>query len=204
MKKLFGQKKETFSSREYWENRYATGGNSGEGSYDKLAKFKAEFLNDFVATNNISRIVEFGCGDGNQLSLAKYPEYIGLDVSPTIVKKIMKNFSNDKTKSFFLYDSDCFQDHLGVLNGDLTLSLDVIYHLIEDDIYHAYMTNLFSTGRYTIIYSTNFDQNLAKHVKHRKFSDWISENMKGWKLLKQVNNRYPELSGAQFFIFEKV
>jgi hypothetical protein len=29
-------------SKAYWENRYADGGNSGAGSYNRLADFKAE------------------------------------------------------------------------------------------------------------------------------------------------------------------
>ena len=207
MKSLFSRKqkkKDVFSSRQYWENRYAAGGNSGEGSYNKLAKFKADFLNNFVANNRIKRVVEFGCGDGNQLLLANYPRYIGLDVSSTIIKQVTNKFLGDETKSFFLYNSDCFQDNLGIINGDLTLSLDVIYHLIEDDVYQAYMLHTFdSSSRYVIIYSTNFDQLLSRHVKHRKFSDWISRNRKEWKLLEQADNQYPELSKAQFFVFEK-
>ena len=35
-------------SRNYWENRYHAGGNSGAGSYNLLAKFKAEVINDYV------------------------------------------------------------------------------------------------------------------------------------------------------------
>lgn len=30
------------TSDQYWEKRYANGGNSGSGSYSKLAEFKAE------------------------------------------------------------------------------------------------------------------------------------------------------------------
>ena len=33
-------------SEKYWEKRYIAGGNSGAGSYGKLAEFKAEVLND--------------------------------------------------------------------------------------------------------------------------------------------------------------
>lgn len=199
------KKEEVFSSKKYWENRYAAGGNSGEGSYDKLAKFKADFLNKFITTNHINRVVEFGCGDGNQLSLANYPEYIGLDVSSTIIQKIANNFLGDETKSFFLYNADCFQDNLGVVSGDLTLSLDVIYHLIEDDVYQSYMLHLFnSSNKYVIIYSTDFDQLSSQHVKHRKFSDWISKNRKMWKLSEQADNQHPRLSKAKFFVFERI
>ena len=42
------------NSREYWEKRYASGGNSGAGSYNYLAEFKAEILNNFVTENNIN------------------------------------------------------------------------------------------------------------------------------------------------------
>ena len=35
-------------SAEYWENRYAYGGSSGQGSYGRLAKFKAEVVKNKV------------------------------------------------------------------------------------------------------------------------------------------------------------
>src|SRR5258708_24901292 len=65
-------------SSAYWEDRYRTGGNSGAGSYNSLALFKAEILNAFVRANGVQKVIEFGCGDGNQLSLFEYPCYIGL------------------------------------------------------------------------------------------------------------------------------
>ena len=53
----------------YWENRYKNNGNSGAGSYGRLAEFKADVINNFIAENKITSVIEFGCGDGNQLSL---------------------------------------------------------------------------------------------------------------------------------------
>ena len=57
-----------FSSKEYWETRYKSGGNSGVGSYTKFAEFKASFVNLLIKKYNIESIIEFGVGDGNQLS----------------------------------------------------------------------------------------------------------------------------------------
>ena len=37
-----------FESGDYWDARYRAGDNSGEGSYGKFAKFKAQVLNQFV------------------------------------------------------------------------------------------------------------------------------------------------------------
>src|SRR5579864_6395854 len=72
-------------SQTYWDQRYAEGGTSGSGSYGEQAAFKAEILNGFVARHGIQSVIEFGCGDGNQLSLASYPSYVGLDVSRTAI-----------------------------------------------------------------------------------------------------------------------
>lgn len=58
------------SSRNYWEKRYAKGGNSGVGSYSILAEYKASVINNFVTKNNIKKVIEWGSGDCNQLSLA--------------------------------------------------------------------------------------------------------------------------------------
>jgi cyclopropane fatty-acyl-phospholipid synthase-like methyltransferase len=79
-------------SKRYWDNRYSQGDNSGAGSYGRLAEFKAEILNKFVAENNIRSVIEFGCGDGNQLMLANYPYYIGVDVSPKAIEICRKLF----------------------------------------------------------------------------------------------------------------
>src|SRR5262245_1129130 len=74
------------TSSQYWEERYARGGTSGAGSYGRLAQFKADVINGHVRAHNVARVVELGCGDGNQLSLAQYPSYLGLDVSSTAVQ----------------------------------------------------------------------------------------------------------------------
>src|SRR5687767_4284814 len=69
------------SSSNYWERRYRKGRSSGAGSHGRLARFKADVLNEFVEKNCIKSVVEFGCGDGAQLSLANYPAYLGIDAS---------------------------------------------------------------------------------------------------------------------------
>ncbi len=52
-------------------------------------------------------VIELGCGDGNQLPLAAYPQYIGLDVSKTAIELCKIRFACDPGKSFFLYDNSC-------------------------------------------------------------------------------------------------
>jgi len=197
------------SSKDYWEKRYSFGGNSGVGSYNNLAIFKASILNNFVIKNNINTVIEFGSGDCNQLSLAKYKKYIGYDVSKTAIKICQKKFNNDTTKTFIHMNDNFINDK----KADLSISLDVIYHLIEDNVFNLYMQNLFnSSKKYICIYSSNVDKKWDKHVRHRKFTDWINKYVSNeWKLKEYIPNIYPFdikksdfTSFSDFFFYEKI
>lgn len=204
-----GEAREPFpGSAEYWEKRYAAGGNSGVGSYALFAEFKADVLNEFVARNRVPTVIEFGCGDGNQLTLAKYPEYLGFDVSSTAISQCEKLFRSDPHKSFRLMSE--YQGN----TAELTLSLDVIYHLVEDHVFETYMRTLFGAStRYVIVYASNSDDNAAyeggAHVKHRQFTTWTANNLPEWRLIEHIPNRYPYRgdyrtgSFADFFVYEK-
>jgi SAM-dependent methyltransferase len=191
----------------YWEGRYAKGETSGVGSYGKFAEFKADMLNSFVNAERIASVMEFGCGDGNQLRLATYPRYIGFDVSTTAIGLCREKFSADSTKSFRSLDTYAGE------TADLTLSLDVIYHLVEDHVFEDHMRRLFSAARrYVIIYSSDKDETLGNadcHVRHRKFTTWVEANIDGWSLDRRVPNKYPyegdykQGSFADFYIYRK-
>jgi hypothetical protein len=187
----------------YWELRYANGGSSGEGSYGELGRAKAEFLNYFVCSHAIGSIIEFGCGDGYQLSLADYPRYVGLDVSRAAIGLCKDRFADDPSKSFFLYDGDSFVDHLGVFTADVAISLDVIYHLIEDQVFDTYMRHLFAASkRYVIIYSTNeVRSDTAPHVRHRNFSQWVDIHYPQWNLDEVVRGPSSLPGRADFYIY---
>jgi len=196
------------NSDDYWKHRYESGGNSGAGSYADLSTFKAEVLNAFVLEKNIATVIEYGCGDGNQLSLAQYPSYIGFDISPKALELCKIRFKDDKSKTFRLMD-----DYAGE-KAELTLSLDVIYHLIEDAVFNEYMERLFnSSERFVVIYSSDTDHQRkiqAPHVRHRKFSMWVQKNRPEWQLLKHIPNKYPLTVGksqgsfADFYLYYKI
>ncbi len=197
-------------SSQYWERRYARGGTSGPGSYGKMAMFKAEVLNDLVAQHQISSVIEFGCGDGNQLKLAHYPRYVGLDVSKTAIITCKRIFADDETKSFFFYDPDAFVDRGSVFTADAAISIDVIFHLVEDSVFTTYMAHLFaSAGRFVIVYASDEDRATAsRHERHRKFTTWISQHANGWRLADEIPNRYPSWNDAQgsvsnFYVYSR-
>ncbi|HVV21784.1 MAG TPA: class I SAM-dependent methyltransferase [Pseudonocardiaceae bacterium] len=173
----------------YWENRYASGGTSGAGSYGPQAEWKARIVNDWVADLDVRSVVDLGCGDGNQLSLADYPRYVGLDRSATAVRMCIDRFRADPTKSFLRYDPDTLSDPAGWLRADLALSMEVIFHLVEDDVFADYMTRLFdSADRYVVICSNNTDDDeLVPHERHRDFTRWVEDHQPEWKLDKRID-----------------
>lgn len=200
------------SSAQYWDDRYRLQGNSGAGSYGRLAQFKADVLNSVVEQQAIQSVMEFGCGDGNQLSLARYPRYVGYDVAAHALERCSIRFADDASKAF--YPAQAWQGE----TAELVLSLDVIYHLIEDAVFERYMTTLFAAARrYVIIYASNDEGyntllgSHVKHVRHRKFTDWIAAHIGApWRLKGFIPNRFPfdrhdqnNTSFADFYIFSR-
>ncbi len=204
----------SFSSKNYWESRYKKGGNSGAGSYGRLAKFKAQYLNDFAKKNKINNVLELGSGDGSQLKLFDFKNYIGFDVSKSSIDLCLKIYDKDKTKSFFLYDPEYFRDNHKIFKVDLSMSLDVIYHLVEDNVFEKYMKDMFAmSNKFVIIYASNTNDNKkvqAQHVRHRKFTDWVKMNQKNWKLVTSVENKFKvesneiDESFADFYVYKKI
>lgn len=200
-------------SAQCWDDRYRLAGNSGAGSYGRLAEFKAQVLNTFVEREKISSVMEFGCGDGNQLSLARYPRYTGFDVSEHALQRCQQRFASDPSKAF--YPVSAWKGK----TAELALSLDVIYHLIEDGVFTQYMETLFNAAeRFVAIYASN-DEKLnallgghVKHVRHRKFTDWIVKYKSAeWELLDWIPNAYPfdirdqnNTSFADFYLFRRL
>ncbi|TMB58001.1 MAG: hypothetical protein E6J47_00970 [Chloroflexi bacterium] len=157
-----------------------------------VQEFKARLLNEFVRAHDVHSVIELGCGDGVQLALADYPRYLGLDVSATALRRCIERFANDPTKSFLLYDPEAFADRAGFLSADLSLAIDVVYHLVEDRTYDLTMRQLFSAGRrFVIVSSSNVElEGRNPHVRHRRFTRWVEENAPEWELVDTVMNPY--------------
>lgn len=187
-----------FSSKKYWEDRYRNNGNSGLGSYGHEANFKAEYINDLILKREIKTIGDIGCGDGNQISLLfGFDQYTGYDFSETVIDKCEKKYEGNN-KIRFVYSLSEMD------NVELIMSLDVTYHIIEDDLFIKYLNDLFSlSNKYVLIYSVNSNvETTVPHMKYRKFVEWIYENMKNVKLIDE--KKYPNKNnGIGFYLFEK-
>lgn len=164
-------------SRQYWADRYRLGGNAGAGSFGEAAHHKAGILNAFVEAHAVASVIEFGCGDGRQLALATYPAYTGLDISADALRQCRAQFAGRADRRFLPMD-----DYQGQ-RADLALSLDVIYHLVEDAVYDDYLQTLFGAAeRFVVVYSSDVADGARTmpHVRHRHVSADIARRFPGF------------------------
>jgi hypothetical protein len=115
-------------------------------------------------------------------------------------------FANDPYKRFAVYKPGAVDEE-----ADLTLSMDVIFHLVEDDVFDQYMNDLFAAARrFVAIYSWDFDEPWSTRisfVRARRFSRWIQEHQPEWQLFQEVENPYrgepPEETRSDFYFFAR-
>lgn len=205
-----GSESSYLTSGVFWNEHYLHNGNSGTGSYNRLAEFKAEIVNKFIVSRKIQSVAEIGCGDGNQLSLIHYPNYVGIDVSEVIIKKDREKFRDFQNYSFF--HSLTEREKYIHRSFDMTISMDVIFHLLEDDVFTAYMDDLFNLAdKYVVIYSSNHEEYTRwPEYRHRNFTGYVSEHHPEWKLIRYIPNKYPykigqeeTTSASDFYIYQK-
>ncbi len=166
----------------YWNGRYARGVNSGYGSYGEQLDKKLKWLSDL----SVQSITDIGCGDFNTGSnlLELYPKasYIGYDISPVII---------EKNKALYPYE---FTTKFPPLGADLTLCIDVLYHVLDDVEYSALILNLKQAlrfGKYLAVTAYEDEQPAASHLKIRKF-DYKSF---GEPIIREI----VEENGSQYF-----
>lgn len=183
----------------YWNNRYVAGGNSGAGSYGEYAMHKADVINNYIKKYEIKTICDFGCGDGNQISLLTgFDKYTGCDISPHIIEECRKRFNNDKRYSFYEYGYE-------MPHADLCMSLDVLYHIINFANYEMYLASLFGkSDKYVLIFSSNHDRNNdnTPHIYHRNFTKFVDEYITNFKLVEKIENKLG--TSAEFYLYEKI
>lgn len=193
-----------FRSGKYWEQRYMEGGDSGAGSFGKLAAYKSDYINNLVREFSIESVVEWGCGNGQQLKSFNISDYTGIDISPTAIAQCQEQFAQDADKRFLELKQ------AGDVEAELSMSLDVLYHLIEDKAYHKHLKQVFdSAQKYVLIYSCDLEGgSYGVHVKPRKFTRDVERGFPAWRLMRHEVNPFPldelgpkEGSWSDFYLF---
>lgn len=184
-----GQK---FDTAKYWENCYA----SGAGSEGERYKIKRDYINSIIEKYNINSVVDFGCGDGRQIKELNIKKYYGIDVSKTAVEKCQLLYKDRKGWEFEILNRAV------IPQSDLAMSIDTIYHLIEENECRKHLDNLFSCANYVLIYGNYTERDNprpAKHMLFRENIDYLAKNYPNWILLE----KYPIKKDFGFLFYRK-
>jgi len=171
----------------YWDKRYALGGNSGEGSYGIELKKRLKWLNGLP----IESITDIGCGDFNfgYNLLKQYPKasYTGYDTSHIAVGLNKLN-----------YKSYSFTTVFPQVGADLTLCMDVLFHVLDDVKYIFLLAKLreaLKKGKYLALTAYENEQPTAPHLNIRKFDYKVF----GKPLIREI----AEKEGSKYFYLFK-
>jgi len=154
-----------FNYKTYWEDRYKKGQNSGSGSYGQNADFKAEIVNRVIDEYKCKDMVEFGCGDANQMNLFKRIPYVGYDISPTIITQNRAKYKNMKDVIFQDIDMGCTFDKF----KDISICVDVLFHLTIEEDWLKLIDHVCNAAKKVIVITTNTEEVKEEYFPHVNF-----------------------------------
>ncbi|CAE8603182.1 unnamed protein product [Polarella glacialis] len=156
----------------------------------------------------VDSMLDLGVGDGCQMlmllkTMPQLARVWGLDVSRTIVnalqtfvpgkEELLETFQplgGELDVQFFHYDGFVLPAELERERFDVVLSLQVIMHLLEDELFEAYMRILFSLSKkYVIIQNDNVAHPTLNHLRGWRFTDWVERNAQDWRRLARAPMR---------------
>lgn len=127
---------------EYWESRYSSGGNSGNGSIGALRDWKWNQISKHIG--EVNDVIDMGCGDLEFMKHRHPVRYVGIDISKTIIER---NESLHPEWKFHNVDASG-------LRANVVFCHDILFHIVDDGVYYAILNNLIQYAyNYISIYS---------------------------------------------------
>ncbi len=116
----------------YTKNGWGFG--SGHGSLPRVTKGYRTFLSDFIKSNNVRSVVDYGCGDWQFSRLIHWDnvKYTGLDIVPAVIEQNRARFGDASTISFDVISPDEYK----LPKADLLITKDVLQHLANESVKH--------------------------------------------------------------------
>jgi 2-polyprenyl-3-methyl-5-hydroxy-6-metoxy-1,4-benzoquinol methylase len=130
----------------YWDERYASGGESGSGSIGPSRTWKLDVIDCFLP--QIDHVIDVGCGDLSFWEGRSCKHYTGIDISKAIIEK------NREKRPDWNFIVSPAETHVEGLKSECVFCLDVLFHIMNDKTFIAVLNNLcrYAT-KYIIIYT---------------------------------------------------
>ena len=174
----------SLEKNEYWDERYFSGGTSGEGSIGKSRDFKWDVITQYVP--QIDDVLDIACGDLSFWEGRDCKHYTGVDLSPTIVEK------NKKSRPHWNFIVGNAADDLNE-SAEIVFCNDVLFHIMDGTIFETILQNLCKFSKQYIFIFTwsrnpftilKYKLNLIRSMQLRLFLRILSDNTTDGKYQK--------------------
>lgn len=113
--------------QKYWNNRYVSGGTSGTQSEGESAKWKWNIILKY--NPDLSRIIDYGCGDLRFIEDKKFTNYTGIDSSEIILER------NRRLKPSYIFVNSNNPSVETMTPAPTVLCIDMLFHISEENEY---------------------------------------------------------------------
>lgn len=158
-------------SATYWEQRHAERRGhwraNGPGSRGRLLSYKVALVQALVDETRAHSLLDLGCGDAQLGARVNVDHYLGVDVSPTAAEAARARLGmRGRGGTVEVLTLAQLPPAIGMV--DVAISMDVVFHLLEDEAYHDHLQRLFDVAKRAVgIYSTVTESPVFGHVRHR-------------------------------------
>lgn len=166
--------------RDYWEGRYIHDLPSG---CRKEYKVEWRIINEFLP--EIDDVLDIGCGDLKLWKGQELSNYVGVDISPTL---IYKNKLNRPEWGFICAPAEEYIHYLSMPN---VFCLNTLFHIMHTDNFNQILENLRRYATETIFISTWDSNPFIQDVTDGRYQHYHPFNPKifekfGFKLEKHI------------------
>ena len=121
--------------RDYWNQRYTDGGDSGRCSVGKLKEWRWKIIKKHMKIKDKS-VLDVGCGDLRFWDGVKHTDYTGIDISSVIIEK---NFSIKPEWKFICEDAS---EAILNRNYDIVFCFEMLFHIMTEASFICILQNL--------------------------------------------------------------
>ncbi len=144
----------------YWEHRYLSGGTSGLGSVGENKAWKWRLIDQLIP--QLDHVIDVGCGDLTFWEGRDCYDYVGIDISETIVKK------NQLRRPKWKFICSNAGNRIDGLRKDVVFCLDVLFHIMNENMLLNILKNLCYYSKKYILINTWKNNPFNKHNQIKK------------------------------------
>jgi len=160
---------------QYWDERYANDGTSGEGSIGGNRDWKWSVVERFVPF--YTSVLDVGCGDLSFWEGRECEDYTGIDISKTIIE------NNIKRRPKWKFICENAGTRIEGLKKDVVFCFDILFHIMDSKTFIEILQNLCHYSNDYILIHT-----------------WLNNPFSNKNQLKKLGKSFLKLKGGNVLV----